>query len=590
MNILGIHTGHNATAALILNNKLEAAVSEEKFTNIKNYTGFPLNAVNYIMKEYKLSADNIDFVALPCYLNSTELPTQERMEKMKKGVISPLLGDYYLGAAGIISRHFGFTTPIFEGFYGFYQDNIKRGPNQKAMINLLNKLFGFRESQIVFVHHHLAHTYAPIGFFNLHKQKEPILIITQDGYGDLLAGMTGKYENGKYNLLGTTSFVDSTAWIYAAVTKYLGMKENEHEHKVMGLAAYPPKEYGMKIYEKKFKDLIEVKNAKINLKYKTFLPTAYMLAVLRDRLYRERFDNIAFGVQQLIEEKITEFVRQNIEKYKIRNLAFGGGLFMNVKLNKRIQEMPEVERCYFMPSCGDEMNAIGAAFYVLEQHGEFGKSDETMYLGKEYTDEEIEQYFRENNLDKKYELTKVKNPEKEVAEMINEGKIVGRFAGRGEVGARSLGNRAILADPSKLESVEVINYAIKSRDFWMPFACSVLDERFDDYAIHNGKSLPYYMITAYDTTEKGKKELKAAIHRKDYTMRPNVVKKEHNDEYYKIIREYEKLTGIGGVLNTSLNIHGYPLIGFIKELVFTMDNSYLGIAQCGDYIITKKTK
>jgi len=590
MNILGIHTEHNATAALILNNKLEVAISEEKFVNIKNYSGFPLNAVNHIMKEYNISADNIDFVALPCYLNSTELPTQERLEKIRKGVINPLLGSYFLATAGIISSYFGFTTPFFEGFYSFYQNNVKKGPNQKAVINLLNRLFGFRESQIVFVHHHLAHTYTPIGFFNLHKQKEPILIITQDGYGDLLAGMTGRYENGKYELLGTTSFVDSTAWIYAAVTKYLGMKENEHEHKVMGLAAYPPKEYGMKTYEKKFKDLIEVKNAKINLKYKTFLPTAYVLFVLRDRLYRERFDNVAFGVQQLIEEKITEFVRQNIEKYKIRNLAFGGGLFMNVKLNKKIQEMPEVNKCYFMPSCGDEMNAIGAAFYVLEQHGEFGKSDETMYLGKEYTDEEIEKYFAENNLDKRYELTKVKNPEKEVAEMVNEGKIVGRFCGKGEVGARSLGNRAILADPSKLESVEVINYAIKSRDFWMPFACSVLEERFDDYAIHNGKSLPYYMITAYDTTEKGKKELKAAIHRKDYTMRPNVVKKEHNEAYHKIIKNYEKLTDIGGILNTSLNIHGYPLIGFIKELFFTMDNSHLDTVQCGDFIITKKSK
>lgn len=415
-------------------------------------------------------------------------------------------------------------------------------------------------------------------------------MITQDGEGDLLCGMTGVYESGRYKLLDKTPSTDSLALIYASVTQYLGMKVLEHEHKVMGLAAYPPKEYGMKIYEKKFRNLVEVKNAKIKLKYKTFLTGAFTIFILKDLLYKERFDNIAFGVQQLIEDKITEFVRQNIEKYKIRNLAFGGGLFMNVKLNKKIQEMPEVGKCYFMPSCGDEMNAIGAAFYVLEQHGEFGKSDETMYLGKEYTDEEIEKYFAENNLDKRYELTKVKNPEKEVAEMINEGEIVGRFAGRGEVGARSLGNRAILADPSKLESVEVINYAIKSRDFWMPFACSVLEERFDDYAIHNGNSLPYYMITAYDTTEKGKKELKAAIHRKDYTMRPNVVKKEHNNEYHKIIKEYEKLTGIGGVLNTSLNIHGYPLIGFIKELFFTMDNSYLDIAQCGNYIITKKTK
>ncbi|MEM3362657.1 MAG: carbamoyltransferase C-terminal domain-containing protein [Candidatus Bilamarchaeaceae archaeon] len=586
MNILSIHVGHNATAALILNNKLEISLSEEKFTNIKNYSGFPLNSIKYIMNTYNLNADNIDFVAIAGeYVPSVQIPDSKQHTNT-----SVTIEVYGLFFAALVSRYFGFTSPLFENLYTFYQKKIKKKFSQTATINLLKNLFGFRKDQIVFVHHHLCHSYAPIGFFNLHKQKEPVLIITQDGYGDTLAGMTGVYENGNYKLLSTTSFVDSTAWLYAAVTKYLGMKELEHEHKVMGLAAYPPKEYGMKVYKNKFEDLITVKDTKISLRYKTFLSGAYTYTVLRGRLYRERFDNIAFGIQQLIEDKITEFVRQNIEKYKIKKIAFGGGLFMNVKLNKKIQELPDIEKCYFMPSCGDEMNAVGAAFYVLEKQGEFGFSNETMYLGKEYSDEEIERFFRENELDKKYELEKSKNINKEVAQLVAEGNIVGRFAGRGEVGARSLGNRAILADPSKLESVEMINYAIKSRDFWMPFACSVLDSHFEDYAIFNGKSIPYYMITAYDTTEDGKKHLKAAIHRKDYTMRPNVVKINHNKEYWDLINEYRKLTGIGGILNTSLNIHGYPLIGFIRELFFTMDNSHLDISQCGNYIIRKKFK
>ena len=589
MNILGINTGHNATAALILNNKLQAAISEEKFTNIKNYYGFPLNAINFLMKNYNLSADNIDHVAVVGYINQTFLPTEERIKKMKNQKSGDFnVGFFYATISQLIGTYFNFSNEIFYNFYSFYQEKIKRSKNQKALIELLNKLYGFRKSQIVFVHHHLCHTYAPIGFFNLHKEKEPILVITQDGQGDLLCGMTGIYENGNYKQLDSTPAINSFASIYAAVTSYLGMKVLEHEHKVMGLAAYPPKEYGMKVYEKKFKDLAEVKDGKILLKYKTFLTSEYARFILKDLLFRERFDNIAFGVQYLIEEKMTEFVRQNIEKYKIKNLAFSGGLFMNVKLNKKIQEMPEVEKCYFMPSCGDETNAIGAAFYVLEHQGEVGISDQTMYLGKEYTDEEIEQYFKENDLDKKYELEKHKNIEKFVAELIAQGEVVGRFEGRGEVGARSLGNRAILANPSKLESVEIINHAIKSRDFWMPFAPSVLDYRFEDYALFNHKSLPYYMITAFDSTNNAKQELKAALHRKDHTLRPNVVKKEHNEKYFKLIEEYQKLTGTGGVLNTSLNLHGYPLVGFLKELFFTMDNSDLNIVKCGNYLIKKK--
>ena len=265
-------------------------------------------------------------------------------------------------------------------------------------------------------------------------------------------------------------------------------------------------------------------------------------------------------------------------------------IFMNVKLNKKIQELDEVEFAYFMPSSGDESLPIGACFWMLNQKNEKGVSDEVVYLGKEYSDQEIESYMSEKGLDKKYSISKPRDISKEVSSMLLNGEIVGRFAGKAEWGARSLGNRAILADPSKLESVEVINNAIKCRDFWMPFAGSVLDSSFEDYAEYDWASLPFYMNTSFETTEQGRKSMKAAVHRKDYTMRPNVVTKKHNEGYYSIIDRFKSDFGIGGVLNTSLNVHGYPMVGFINELFFTMDNSELNHSIVGNYLISKNKR
>ncbi|MEM2908862.1 MAG: carbamoyltransferase C-terminal domain-containing protein [Candidatus Bilamarchaeaceae archaeon] len=585
MNIIGIHVGHNATVALIKDNVLTCAISEEKFTNIKNTGGFPERSLTYMFNSYNLSPSDIDYVVfsssyyrpggakftniLPASLNDI------RRIDLVRDVLS--LGIRY--APGVHHIHRAIRNIL---------GSLSCGIDQGAFKKMMKTKFGFKESQILFNLHHLSHAFAPVGFFNLHKSHEPILIITQDGSGDFLSGTVGVYENGKYTMLNKIDASDSVARLYESITLYLGMKPGEHEYKIMGLAPYASPKYALPLYEKQFKDLVNVSDGNISLKYKLFLPYAFCKYVFQERLHEERFDNIAFCIQKLIEDTTIKFVLDNIKRYKIKKVAFGGGLFMNVKLNKKIQELSEVEKCYFMPSAGDESVAIGAAFWALENKGEFGKSDEVVYLGKEYSDAEIERYLSERNLDKKYEIEHVKDAEKEVVELVNEGKIVGRFCGRGEWGARSLGNRAILADPSKLESIELINNTIKCRDFWMPFACSVLDSHFEEYAHPSHKSMPFYMITTFDTTEKGKNNLKAAIHRKDYTMRPNVVIAKHNQRYWKLLNHYKELSGIGGILNTSLNVHGYPLVGFIDELFFTLDNSDLKYAQCGNFMIRKK--
>ena len=585
MNILGIHMGHNSTVSYMKNNKLVSTISEEKFANIKNCGGFPKRAMDYTFANFIENPDDIDMVVIAgLYFGKNSVVPRDDSQEIADAR-EPFIKD-------IIYRLLNIGDHRIPNFYKVHLKIVEhmhksKIKNQEVIKNHLNAAYKIRPSTVKFMHHHLAHAYAPIGFYNLHNAGK-ILVFTQDGSGDTLSGSIGIYENGKYTLVDTTPFINSMGDIYSSVARYLGMKINEHEYKVMGMAPYPSPKHAMNLYDNKFKELVDVKDGKIIMKYKTQIPYIYSEYVLKERLYFERFDNIAFAVQKLLEEKICQYIKENMEKYKIYKIATGGGLFMNVKVNKRIQELPNVEKCYFMPSSCDESLSTGAVFYGLESSGQFGKSDETIYLGKEYSDEEIEQYISSNNLDKEFEITSSKNPEKEVAEMLSCGKIVGRFVGRGEWGARSLGNRAILADPSKLESIEIINNAIKSRDFWMPFACSVLDSKFDEYAESDGKSYPNYMITSFDSTVEGKKCMKAGLHRKDYTMRPNVVTSEHNPDYHNLLKCFNEKTGLGGVLNTSLNISSYPLIGFLPELFFTMKNSDLNISQCGNFIIRKR--
>lgn len=582
MNILSTHGGHNATAALILDNKLECVLTEERFTNVKRTSGFPINSVEYIVSHYGLDASNIDyfvFSSLADGTNNFRWRPAESLEEARRARPFTRIFNSLMKYPALQGLGAAFTSSLFQ---------YRAGRSQKEAIAQMKSKFSFRDSQIKFVHHHVSHAYAPIGFFNLHKKQGSFLVFTLDGYGDNLCGSIGMYENGSYSQLEKIHYFDSVAWIYAAVTHYLGMQHTEHEYKVMGLAAYPSEKYASKLYEKKFSQLLDVQGGKLRLKHKTVNVHLFAQSTLQPLLFLERFDNVAYCVQKLLEDKIVSWISQKMSQYKTYNIACSGGLFMNVKMNKKIQELPSLQLAYFMPSAGDESLPIGSAFSLLEQQGKCGASPETVYLGKEYSETEISSYLSENGIDKKYSISKPKNVEKEVAALVHEGHIVGRFVGRNEWGARSLGNRAILADPSQLECIDRINNAIKCRDFWMPFAPSILEENFEDYALTNKKAPPFYMNTSFDTTQKGRQEIKAATHRKDGTIRPNVVLDSHNKKYAGTISQFKKLSGIGAVLNTSLNLHGYPMVGFLKELFFTMDNSDLNNCMLEGYLIRKK--
>jgi carbamoyltransferase len=264
---------------------------------------------------------------------------------------------------------------------------------------------------------------------------------------------------------------------------------------------------------------------------------------------------------------------------------------MNVKLNKRIQEMPEVEQAWFLPSCGDESNPLGALYTRALELKQTVKPLPNLYLGIGYSKDVLRKFIEQHHLKDRYQVSDHEDIEETMAGLLAKGDVVARFSGRCEWGARSLGNRAILAHPSHLESFFTVNDLIKARDFWMPFAPTVLDSWANRYleGYNPTKVKAPHMITAFKATPLGVQHLRAAMHQGDFTIRPQVLEKEVNPDYYRLLQAFEGRTGVGGVMNTSFNLHGYPLVASPEQALMTFENSGLQHLALGSFLISKKT-
>ena len=277
-----------------------------------------------------------------------------------------------------------------------------------------------------------------------------------------------------------------------------------------------------------------------------------------------RFDLLAAGVQRFMEQMLCEWVRRAIRETGIRKIACSGGVFMNVKANLAVLELEEVEEMYVFPSCGDESNSIGAACDAASRAGERIRPLQAIYFGESITDESAGAALESvRGIRTRY----VVDIESRVAENLAAGKIVARAKGPVEFGARALGNRSILARADSPTAVRTINEMIKNRDFWMPFAPSVLAERADDYYVKPKPISSPYMMFAFRSRPEQRAKFAAAQHAWDYTTRPHEVLELHNPDYYRLLKEYESRTGEGIVLNTSFNLHGEPIVYRARDAV-----------------------
>lgn len=447
-------------------------------------------------------------------------------------------------------------------------------------------------NKVTRINHHLCH--AASAYFGLRKNPvDPHIVLTLDGGGDEECSHVYIAEKGQLKLIAKTPNGHSIGNIYARMTHFMGMTPHEHEYKLMGLAAYSKR-------NRFIAPLIDILRGYIDLDpqnplaFKCHLPesTALITPRLMKDFRRVRFDNLAAAIQFFTEELLVRWVRAVIEKTGIRNIVASGGVFMNVKANKCIAEMEEADYFDVFPSCGDESLPFGAVWKQYSENSPTKGDDITFdnyYLGPDSSfdlDESV------NKHKDKLEFREVEEPEKLIADLLAQGKIVARCSGRMEFGARALGNRSILADPGDQRVIPEINKMIKQRDFWMPFAPAILYEGADEY-IRIPPSLPKnrispYMMHTFDTTER-RDEFIAGTHSYDKTARAQILLESMNPGLYSLIREFSKLRHKTVVLNTSFNLHGFPIVMGSGDAMDVMLNSSLEYLIINNTFITKKT-
>lgn len=589
MNILAIHDGHNASAAFMESGKVVAAIQEERLTRQKNHGGFPEHAIHEVLRIAGYSLKDIDYATFCGIGVTSRTMTAEVMD----GYCKRFTPNRTRLFKSLEKKTRQFYYAISPGFQRKKKERRREKKQEQRMQPLLD--MKLPKDKVRFVDHHLCH--ATAAYFGQGNMSDKILVLTCDGAGDDLSATVNVAQHGKLTRVAEVSKADSVPVLYSFVTYLLGFVPLEHEYKLMGMAPYAEGSKQSRDISEYFRSLFSFSQSNPMVWNRaSYIPSTFDLApVLSEQMKFRRFDNIASGLQTFIEEFFLEWVKKTVAATGIHKLALSGGLFMNVKLNKRIMELPEIESLFVFPSCGDETNSIGAGWAIYaDACREKGKDVEipslqTIYWGGDFTDAEAEKAMETYRFGKNIKVTRSEDIERRCAELIAQGQVVARCKGRMEFGARALGNRTILADPGNWKTIHIINAMIKQRDFWMPFAPSILAEYADEYLVNPKSIKAPYMILSFDTKKDKLDRLIAATHPYDGTCRPQVVENSWNPDYHRLINYYRELTGEAAVLNTSFNLHGSPIVYTPLDALDVFDRSGLRYLALGDYLIEATT-
>ena len=569
MRILGLLSQFCISSAILLKNgAIVAGAAEERFNREKMSRKFPHTAIDYCLREDGIKIDDVDYIAVG----------------WNPGVH---IRSY--------NRRFSETFRWHAEFLYNIPNSILRHRDDKR-IPWVEQIFKHPkgETKIIYVNHHLAH--AANGFY-LSPFKEAA-ILTADGRGEDETAFFGTGKNNKITEIKTMVHPQSLGNFYTTVTQFLGFEPDSDEWKVMALASYGNRNNA---YYKKFKKILKL------LPDGTFeLDLTYFDYYLHDKLsyyspkflklfgtarkadsaLQKRHYEIAAALQQITEETLSHMLHWLYKKTKQKKLVVSGGVFMNSVFNGKITELTPFTNV-FISSCPDDSGiAVGAAAYV--HHDILGlprmKPQEHNYWGPEYSDEEIKDAI------KKYKLTatQVANIEKHTASLLSDGKIVGWFQGKMEFGQRALGNRSILADPRREEMKDLVNRSVKYREGFRPFAPSVLEEKVADYFACSPKNRVPFMERVYRIHPEKRSIIPAVTH-VDGTGRLQTVSKKYNPRYHTLISEFEKLTGVPVVLNTSFNLKGEPIVMTPTDAIRTFMSSGLDALVMDSYVLTKDT-
>jgi carbamoyltransferase len=581
MNILGINAYHgNASAAIVCDGQLVAAVEEERFNRVKYAAGFPTQAILYCLKAAGLTLSDIDHVAVPRnpYARlATKLFYALRMPSFARERLKVMVK----------------FTGIPEALAGAFDADPKKTTAKFHRIE----------------HHqaHLASSFYCSPF-------ERAALLSADGLGDFASTMWGTGNGSRMKIDGVVTFPHSLGLFYSAVTQCLGFLKFGDEYKVMGLAAY-----GQPDQLEALRDIVRFNPGSANNGFSLGLdyfshhrtgpemswaeadktPSLGKLfsnemekrlgpARSPEQALEQRHRDLASSLQARLEEVYLGMLKKLAERTGLKAVCLAGGVAFNCVANGKIFDATPFEQVYVHPAAGDAGLAVGAAFYVWHQI--LGKPRSFVmdhaYWGPEYSRDEIRQAIDSNGI-AQISCTIAELPEEELmrhtAAIIAEGKILGWFQGRAEWGPRALGNRSIVADPRRPEMKEILNQRIKHREIFRPFAPSILAESTAEYF---EKSHPSpFMTLAYSVRPEKREKIPAPTH-VDGTGRLQTVTREANPRYHALISAFRDLTGVPVVLNTSFN-DNEPIVCRPEEAIDCFQRTQMDALVLGDFLITR---
>jgi carbamoyltransferase len=576
--ILGISAFyHDSAACLVRDGEIIAASQEERFTRKKHDHVFPLQAIDYCLKEAGIKSSELDYVA---FYDKPFLKFERILET-------------YLAFAPIGLKSFLKSMPLWLNKKLWIKDHIA----EKLDYN----------GKIVFPEHHQSH--AASAFYASPFQEAAFL--TMDGVGEWSTSSYGLGKDNKIKMLADIQFPHSLGLLYSAFTYYTGFRVNSGEYKIMGLAPYGEPKYKNLIYQ----HLIDVKedgSFKMNMDYFNYSVGLTMTNSKFHELFggsprkpesdlTQKEMDLARSVQEVTEEIVLKIAKHVRSETNMKYLCLAGGVALNCVSNGKLLRSKIFDDIYIQPAAGDAGGAVGCAlltwYQVLGNERITDNKTDSMkgaYLGQEYKSDYIESYL----IDKGYNYTKLTDEELpgKIADLVASEKVIGWFQGRMEFGPRALGSRTIIGDARSATTQKTINLKIKYRESFRPFAPSIRAENISEYFdIH--RESPYMLLVADVSKDKqvpmtkeqgsyfGLKKLNIvrseipAVTHVDYSARIQSVNKKTNFRYHQMLTSFYEKYGCPVIVNTSFNVRGEPIVR-------TPDDAYLCFMRTEmDYLI-----
>ncbi|MBL9116069.1 MAG: carbamoyltransferase [Verrucomicrobiaceae bacterium] len=591
MIILGINAYHgDSSAAIIQDGKLVAAIEEERIRRIKHWAGLPTESIKFCLKEAGIRFSELQHVAIN--LN----PRVNHLKRLK-----------------FILKQRPSLKLVME--------RLKKLGKTRSLQQALGEAFPEEplNAQVHHVEHHLAH----IASSYLCSPFKDAVNLSVDGFGDFASAAWGMGVDGQMSIDGRVFFPHSLGMFYSALTQYLGFPHYGDEYKVMGLAPY-----GEPTLLDKMRQIVLLNNDgsfELNLDcfrhHREKVPYVWdngspevgtlfsegLEALLgparkKDEPLEQKHRDLARSVQAMYEEAFFHMLAHLHKRYGCDNLTLSGGCAMNSVANGKVRRCSPFKNVYIQSAAGDAGGAIGAALVVDQTIAHHSKPSQTTanatssrfhmahaYYGPHFEDAEFAALLDEEEDRLKEEkctvteFQKLDNLCRATAQAISEGKVIGWFQGRLEWGPRALGNRSILGDPRRADMKDILNSKIKRRESFRPFAPSILREHVLEW-FEEEADVPF-MMQVFQVRPEKREVLKATTH-VDGSGRLQTVHQDTNPLYYMLIQEFQKLTGVPIVLNTSFN-ENEPVVCHPREALECFLRTKMDVLVLGSWMVRR---